>query len=53
MLEFEEQDFHNPILGKTVFHLEISNNSGASFIPRATSYYYLEVIWKLTKKLKN
>jgi hypothetical protein len=37
MLELEKQDFHNPILGGTVFHLEISNNSGASFIPRATS----------------
>jgi hypothetical protein len=25
MLELEKQDFHNPILDRTVFHLEISN----------------------------
>jgi hypothetical protein len=53
MLELEKQDFHNLILGGIVFHLEISNNSSASFVPRATSSCYLEVIWKLTKKIKN
>jgi hypothetical protein len=37
MLELEKQDFHNPILDRTVFHLEISNNTGAWFVPRATS----------------
>ena len=37
MLELKKQDFHNPILGRTVFYLEISNNSSAWFVPRATS----------------
>jgi hypothetical protein len=37
MLELEKQDFHNPILGYTVFYLEISNNSGSWFVPRAIS----------------
>jgi hypothetical protein len=37
MLELKKQDFHNPILGGTVFHLEISNNISAWFVPRATS----------------
>jgi hypothetical protein len=37
MLELEKQDFHNPILDGTVFNLEISNNSNALFVPRATS----------------
>ena len=36
MLELEKQDFHNLILGGTVFHLEIPNNSDAWFVPRAT-----------------
>jgi hypothetical protein len=37
MLELEKQDFHNPILGGTVFNSEISNNSSAWFVPEATS----------------
>ena len=37
MLELEEQDFYNLVLGGKVFNLEISNNYGAWFIPKATS----------------
>jgi hypothetical protein len=37
MLELKKQDFHNPILGVTVFHLDISNNTSAWFVPIATS----------------